>query len=406
MTDNPNENASVVPKKPSIWSKEEDEILIVKAKDFGYKNWASVASFIPGRSAIQCSARYKRIQPGLIKGAWTDEEDKELLRLYNYYGKNWSCISKSMPQRTGKQIRDRFLNALDNKLKKEKLSFEENKKIIKWYKIFGNSWSKIAKKLKGRTGDMVKNRFYSSLKNHLDDYDDIIDEKGKRKKRKYKKRNKTNKDITTGKRIKRKYIKKTKEDTNIQNSLENIKSNSENSTATNQKSEAPQKEELTKQTTQPDMLLSSKTISDDRTFSNLFPLPFNMSSNSTIKMPLSMNLTNKNIPLLRNNSSAMLRMQSSIDTTNVNQIDEYDNSYVISDNKSFTKPLSLLNYRNEGINVYNEESLKMKSEKLKVLINNQMINGMKKDNLLQQLKILQELKTITNEKMNLLSMGN
>ena len=81
MTDNPNENASVVPKKPSIWSKEEDEILIVKAKDFGYKNWASVASFIPGRSAIQCSARYKRIQPGLIKGAWTDEEDKELLRL-------------------------------------------------------------------------------------------------------------------------------------------------------------------------------------------------------------------------------------------------------------------------------------------------------------------------------------
>ena len=119
-----------------------------------------------------------------------------------------------------------------------------------------------------------------------------------------------------------------------------------------------------------------------------------------------MNLTNKNIPLLRNNSSAMLRMQSSIDTTNVNQIDEYDNSYVLSDNKSFTKPLSLLNYRNEGINVYNEESLKMKSEKLKVLINNQMINGMKKDNLLQQLKILQELKTITNEKMNLLSMGN
>ena len=102
----------------------------------------------------------------------------------------------------------------------------------------------------------------------------------------------------------------------------------------------------------------------------------------------------------------MLRMQNSIDTTNVNQIDEYDNSYVISDNKSFTTPLSLLNYRNECSNVYNEESLKMKSEKLKILINNQMINGMKKDNLLQQLKILQELKTITNEKMNLLSMGN
>lgn len=37
MTDNPNENASAVPKKPSIWSKEEDDILIVKAKDFGIR---------------------------------------------------------------------------------------------------------------------------------------------------------------------------------------------------------------------------------------------------------------------------------------------------------------------------------------------------------------------------------
>ena len=131
MTDNPNDNdsaTSAVPKKPSIWSKEEDDILIVKAKDFGYKNWASVAAFIPGRSAIQCSARYKRIQPGLIKGAWTEEEDKQLLRLYNYYGKNWSCISKSMPQRTRKQIRDKFLNALDNKLKKESFHLRKIKR--------------------------------------------------------------------------------------------------------------------------------------------------------------------------------------------------------------------------------------------------------------------------------------
>ena len=39
--------------------------------------------------------------------------------------------------------------------------------IIKFYKIYGNSWAKIAKKLKTRTGDMVKNRFYSSLKKNL-----------------------------------------------------------------------------------------------------------------------------------------------------------------------------------------------------------------------------------------------
>ena len=137
-------------KKPSIWSEEEDKILIEKSKEYGYKNWATVASFIPGRSAIQCSARYKRIQPGLIKGAWTPEEDQELLRLYRYYGKNWSHISKSMPHRTGKQIRDRFLNALDDNLKKDKFTKEEDRKVVKWYKVYGNSWCRIAKKIKGR----------------------------------------------------------------------------------------------------------------------------------------------------------------------------------------------------------------------------------------------------------------
>ena len=199
-------------RKPNIWSPEEDAILIAKSKEYGYKNWAAVASFIKGRSAIQCNARYKRIQPGLIKGAWTPEEDQELLRLYKYYGKNWSNISKSMPQRTGKQIRDRFLNALDDNLKKDKFSIEEDRKVVKWYKVYGNAWCRIAKKIKGRTGDMVKNRFYSSLKNHLDDFDEEEENvKEGRKKRRYKKRKSTKKEtMITGKRTKRQYTRKKK----------------------------------------------------------------------------------------------------------------------------------------------------------------------------------------------------
>ena len=84
--------------------------------------------------------------------------------LYEKYGKNWAAISKEMPHRTGKQIRDRFLNSLDTKFERGKFTEEEDQIIIKYYKIYGNSWAKIAKKLKTRTGDMVKNRFYSSLK--------------------------------------------------------------------------------------------------------------------------------------------------------------------------------------------------------------------------------------------------
>lgn len=156
-------------KRNSTWTEREDQILIEKAKEFNYKNWSSVSSFLPGRTPIQCSARYKRIRPGIVKGTWTPQEDAEVIKLFKKYGKDWSKISKFMRHRTGKQIRDRFLNSLDSNLIKKKFSQEEDEQIMFWYKIYGNAWCKIAQKMKGRTGDMVKNRFYSSLKKtHLD----------------------------------------------------------------------------------------------------------------------------------------------------------------------------------------------------------------------------------------------
>ena len=151
-------------KKPNFWTEEEDQILKEKAQEYNFKNWRKIANFIPGRTSIQCSARYRRIRPGLNKGSWNKEEDEQLLLLFQKYGKNWAAISKEMPHRTGKQIRDRFLNSLDSKFVRGKFTQEEDQIIIKYYKIYGHSWSKIARKLKTRTGDMVKNRFYSSLK--------------------------------------------------------------------------------------------------------------------------------------------------------------------------------------------------------------------------------------------------
>ena len=167
MTPNKKENKKQKIKeltKPNFWTKEEDEILMEKAQEYRFKNWNAISNFIPGRTSIQCSARYRRIRPGLIKGAWDKEEDAKLLTLYEKYGNNWAAISREMPHRTGKQIRDRFLNSLDTKFDRGKFTEEEDQIIIKYYKIYGNSWAKIAKKLKTRTGDMVKNRFYSSLK--------------------------------------------------------------------------------------------------------------------------------------------------------------------------------------------------------------------------------------------------
>ena len=150
-------------RKSKKWTKEEDEILVKKANEFNCKKWKKVAAFLPGHSSIQCSARFRRIKKGIIKGNWKKEEDKKLLELYKIYGKNWSKISKEMKTRTGKQIRDRFLNSLDERVIKRKFNNDEDEEILNLYKKYGNCWSLIAKNLKGRTGDMVKNRFYSKL---------------------------------------------------------------------------------------------------------------------------------------------------------------------------------------------------------------------------------------------------
>ena len=167
-------------KKINFWTEEEDKILKEKAKEFNYKNWNSIAEFIPGKSSIQCSSRYRRIRPGLVKGPWEKDEDSTLLSLYEKYGKNWAAISKEMPHRTGKQIRDRFINGLDTRYKRGKFSEEEDKMILKYHKKYGNKWSKIAKKMKTRTGDMIKNRFYSSLKKESINNKSLFQKKRKR----------------------------------------------------------------------------------------------------------------------------------------------------------------------------------------------------------------------------------
>jgi hypothetical protein len=151
-------------KKVNAWTKEEDEILLAQAEKYGYRHWKKIAYSLKNRSSIQCSARYKRIRPGLVKGNWGKEEDQLVLDLVTKFGKNWSLISKYIPSRTGKQIRDRYLNTLDSNINRERFSPDEDKKILELYLQYGTKWSHIAKFFEKRTGDMIKNRFYSTLR--------------------------------------------------------------------------------------------------------------------------------------------------------------------------------------------------------------------------------------------------
>lgn len=146
------------------WTTDEDNKLLELSELYKFKSWKKIAEHLPGRTHVQCSARYKRIIPGVIKGAWTESEDQELIRLLGLHGKNWAKISNFLKTRSGKQIRDRYLNTLRPGINKQKFTDEEDSIILTKYKEIGAKWSVIVGFLQNRTSDSIKNRFYTSLR--------------------------------------------------------------------------------------------------------------------------------------------------------------------------------------------------------------------------------------------------
>lgn len=103
----------------------------------------------------------------ILKGTWTKYEDSMIIELVNKFGRAWSKLSKIIITRTGKQIRDRYINTLDQTKTKGKFTEEEDMKLLSLFKIHGAKWAYISQYFKTRTADMVKNRFHSSLKKKL-----------------------------------------------------------------------------------------------------------------------------------------------------------------------------------------------------------------------------------------------
>lgn len=91
---------------------------------------------------------------------WKPEEDAQLIALYQQYGQQWSKIASLMKNRTGKRVRERYLNILRPDINHEDWTKEEEKLLIELGEKYGTKWSKIASHLPGRTEIQVKNKFY------------------------------------------------------------------------------------------------------------------------------------------------------------------------------------------------------------------------------------------------------
>lgn len=61
------------------WTHEEDEQLRALVRQFGQQDWKFLASHFPNRTDQQCQYRWLRVlNPDLVKGPWTKEEDQKV----------------------------------------------------------------------------------------------------------------------------------------------------------------------------------------------------------------------------------------------------------------------------------------------------------------------------------------
>lgn len=146
------------------WSQEEDKLLLELNGNISKRNKWKYLSTVLNRRSDDCKKRLRQINPLVKKGHWQKAEDDTLINLIQIHGKNWSLISKFLKNRSGKQIRQRFLNCLDPSINKQKFSLQEDLKIIELYKTYKSDWKKYLEFFPGRTADIIKCRYYSSLR--------------------------------------------------------------------------------------------------------------------------------------------------------------------------------------------------------------------------------------------------
>jgi hypothetical protein len=158
--------------RTGTWKEEEDIKLKAAVQTHGGKHWAAIAALVPGRTGVQCRRRWHNaLDPSIYQmigntGKWEEVEDIKLMdAVQKHGGKDWVAIAALVPGRTRIQCCARWHNSLDPSIDKMsgrsgKWKEEDDIKLKSAVqKHGGKGWVAIAALVPGRTRKECWNRW-------------------------------------------------------------------------------------------------------------------------------------------------------------------------------------------------------------------------------------------------------
>ena len=133
---------------------------------FNAETVLSSSKRIQKKPANSKSSKKSPPNSGRKRNLWSSTEDEQLLYYFEIYGTQWSRIASHIPNRKGKQVRDRYLSALAANINRNPWTEEEDRAILRMLEEMGPQWCRIAEALDNRTDAQVKNRYHIYLKKH------------------------------------------------------------------------------------------------------------------------------------------------------------------------------------------------------------------------------------------------
>ncbi|KAH7128230.1 hypothetical protein B0J11DRAFT_265058 [Dendryphion nanum] len=160
-------------RQPRKWTPVEDqklreEVEIQRSSEGEAKDWCKVAQSLPGRTNKDCRKRWMNsVAGGLKKGQWSKSEDALLSKGVHRYGQKWTLVAEVVGSRSADQCSKRWCQSLDPDLDRSEWRDSEDHILLEAVGKLGRHWKDVQHyHFPGRSKNSIKNRYTVLLRRY------------------------------------------------------------------------------------------------------------------------------------------------------------------------------------------------------------------------------------------------